>query len=53
MKSSIKYDKATSKPEVTYIVDENLNRLKGKNLAPKKLEEANELLRKLKSPLPR
>ncbi|OQP56848.1 hypothetical protein A3860_09700 [Niastella vici] len=37
----------------TYTVDENLNKLKGKVLAPKKLEEANKLLRKLKTPLPK
>ncbi len=30
-----------------------MNKLKGKNLAPKKLEEANKLLRKLKTPLPK
>ena len=35
--------------KVTLIVDEKLNRLKGRNLAPKKLAEANELLRKVKS----
>jgi hypothetical protein len=35
--------------KVTLIVDENLNRLKGKILAPKKLAEANKLLRKIKS----
>jgi len=39
--------------EVTYTVDENLNKLKGKVLAPKKLEEANRLLRNLKTPLPK
>jgi len=38
---------------VTYTVDENLNKLKGKVLAPKKLAEANKLLRKLKTPLPK
>ncbi|MBO9204522.1 MULTISPECIES: hypothetical protein [Niastella] len=37
----------------TYTIDENLNKLKGKVLAPKKLAEANELLRKLKTPLPK
>jgi len=35
--------------KVTLIVDEKLNRLKGKNLAPKKLAAANEVLRKVKS----
>ncbi len=38
---------------ITYTIDENLNKLKGKVLAPKKLAEANELLRKLKTPLPK
>ena len=31
------------------IVDENLNKLKGKILAPKKLEEANTRLKRMKS----
>jgi hypothetical protein len=35
--------------EVTLTVDENLNKLKGRILAPKKLEEANKHLRKIKS----
>lgn len=35
--------------EITLTVDEKLNRLKGKILAPKKLAEANKLLRKVKS----
>jgi hypothetical protein len=35
--------------EVSLTVDEKLNRLKGKVLAPKKLAEANKLLRKVKS----
>jgi hypothetical protein len=37
----------------TYTVSEELNKLKGKNLAPKKLAEANEFLRKVKPPLPK
>jgi hypothetical protein len=37
----------------TYTLDENLNKLKGRVLAPKQLEEANKLLRKLKTPLPK
>ncbi|WP_164974228.1 hypothetical protein [Filimonas effusa] len=49
----IKYKSVLSKGEITFIVDEDLNKLKGRELAPKKLEEANKLLRKLKSPLPR
>jgi hypothetical protein len=35
--------------KVTLVVDEKLNRLKGKVLAPRKLAEANELLSKVKS----
>ena len=35
--------------EITLTVDENLNKLKGRILAPKKLEEANKHLRKMKS----
>jgi len=38
--------------EVTFTVDENLNKLIGKNLAPKKLAKANKDLSKLKFPLP-
>ena len=53
MKRVIKHKSESSKQEITYTVDENLNKLKGKILAPKKLEEANELLRKLKTPLPK
>jgi hypothetical protein len=34
--------------EITLTVDENLNKLKGRILAPKKLEEANKHLRKMK-----
>lgn len=39
--------------KITYTVSEELNKLKGKNLAPKKLEAANEILRNLKAPLPK
>jgi hypothetical protein len=39
--------------KVTYTMDENLEKLNGKILAPKKLEEANKLLRNLKTPLPK
>jgi hypothetical protein len=34
--------------ELTLTVDEDLNKLKGKVLAPKKLEEANKRLRRMK-----
>jgi hypothetical protein len=53
MKKVIKYKSTLSSKEITFTVDENLNKLKGKILAPKKLADANKLLRKLKSPLPR
>lgn len=36
--------------EITLTVDENLNKLKGKILAPKKLEEANKHLKRMKLP---
>jgi hypothetical protein len=52
MKKVIKYKSSSSKQEITFTVDEKLNRPKGKVLAPKKLADANKLLRKLKSPLP-
>jgi hypothetical protein len=35
--------------ELTLTVDEDLNKLKGKVLAPKKLEEANKRLRRIKN----
>ena len=53
MKKIIKHKSDLSKKEITFIVDENLNKLKGKVLAPKKLADANNLLRKLKTPLPK
>lgn len=49
----IKYQSDLFKQEVTLTVDENLNKLKGKILAPKKLEAANRALRKLKNALPK
>lgn len=53
MKKVYKTKSSLFNQEVTYTVDENLNKLKGKILAPKKLEEANRLLRNLKTPLPK
>ncbi|HWK03487.1 MAG TPA: hypothetical protein VNS58_07640 [Puia sp.] len=35
--------------EFNLTIDENLNKLKGKVLAPKKLEEANKHLKRMKS----
>ncbi len=49
----IKYKSDLFKQEVTLTVDENLNKLKGKVLAPKKLEAANKALGKLKHALPK
>lgn len=52
MKNVIKYKESLSKQQMTFTVNEVLNKLKGKVLAPKKLADANKLLRKLKSSLP-
>lgn len=38
--------------KVNYTYKKELDKLKGRNLAPKKLEEANKMLRRLKTPLP-
>jgi hypothetical protein len=53
MKKVIKYKSELFDKEITFTVNENLNKLKGRVLAPKKLAEANKLLRKLKTPLPK
>jgi hypothetical protein len=37
--------------KVTYTYNKELDKLKGRVLAPKKLEEANRLLKNLKTPL--
>lgn len=39
--------------ELTFVYNPELDKLKGRVLAPKKLEEANRLLRNLKTPLPK
>jgi hypothetical protein len=52
MKKVIKEMSWVSGTEVTYTVSEELNKLKGKVDAPQKLAQANEALRKLKTPLP-
>jgi hypothetical protein len=52
MEKVIKHKSDLFNQEITFTVSEDLNRLKGKNLAPKSLAGANELLRKLKGPLP-
>ncbi|NLR82345.1 hypothetical protein [Chitinophaga eiseniae] len=46
-KKIIKVSSQLSKQEFTLTVDEKLNQLKGKILAPKKLAEANKALQKL------
>jgi hypothetical protein len=48
----IKYTSDLFKQEVTVTIDENLNKLKGKAFASKKLEEANQTLLRLKNELP-
>jgi hypothetical protein len=53
MKKVIKYKSDLFEQEVTLTVSERMNKLKGKVHAPKKLEEANEFLRKVKTPLPK
>jgi hypothetical protein len=50
---SFKYKSELFPQEVSLTVDENLNKLKGKVLAPKKLAAANQSLRKLKGSLPK
>ena len=52
IKGEIKYKSELFQQEATFTVDENLNKLKGKVLAPKKLAAANKSLGKLKKPLP-
>ena len=52
-KKTFKYKSDLFQQEVTLTVDENLNKLKGKILAPKKLAEANKSLRRLKDSLPK
>jgi len=47
--NTIKYKSNLFQQEVTLTVDENLNKLKGKVLAPKKLAAANRSLKKLRA----
>lgn len=46
-KKEVKIEDAVFGSKVTIIVDEQLNKLKGKVLAPKKLAQANKSLRKV------
>jgi len=50
---TIKYKSDLGQQEATLTVDEGLNKLKGKVLAPKKLAAANRSLRRLKDALPK
>ena len=49
----IKYQSDLFKQEAVLTVNDNLNKLKGKVLAPRKLDAANKALRKLKDSLPK
>jgi hypothetical protein len=49
MKKAVKSKNELFKQKLNLIVDEKLNALKGKVLAPRKLAEANEHLKKMKS----
>lgn len=53
MEQVTKFKSELTGQEMTFTVSEKLNKLKGKVLAPKKLADANDLLRKLKTPLPK
>jgi len=49
--NTIKHKSDLFQQEVTLTVDENLNKLKGRVLAPKKLAAANRSLKKLRGSL--
>jgi hypothetical protein len=53
MKKVIKFKSDLFEQEVTLTISDKLNKLKGKVHAPEKLAEANEFLRKIKTPLPK
>lgn len=50
---TIKHKSDLFNQDATLTIDENLNKLKGKVLAPKKLAAANKSLRRLKDLIPR
>jgi hypothetical protein len=50
---SFKYKSELFQQEVTVTIDEELNKLMGKVLARRKLEEANKALRDFKDSLPK
>lgn len=51
-KTTIKYKSTLFQQELILTIDEELNKLKGKVHAPKKLEQANKALKGLKTSLP-
>jgi hypothetical protein len=53
IKKVYKFKSELFNKESTWTYDPNLDKLKGKVLAPKKLAEANKMLRNLKTPLPK
>jgi hypothetical protein len=53
MEKIIKIKSDLFQQETTYIICEKLSEFKDKNLVNSKVEEANELLRNLKMPLPK
>ena len=53
MKKVYKFKSELFNKESNWTHDENLEKLKGKVWAPKKLAEANKLLKNLKTPLPK
>jgi len=53
VKTTIKRKSLFSDQEITFTVDEKLALLKDKVLAPRKLEDANKILKHLKTPLPK
>jgi len=50
---TFKYKSDLFDQEITLIVDDNLNKFKGRILAPEKLEEANKSLRRLQHLIPK
>jgi hypothetical protein len=50
---TIKYKSELFHQEVWLTIDEDLNKLKGKVLAPKRLAAANKSLKRLKNSLPK
>jgi hypothetical protein len=53
MKNVIKFQSKLFQEEVTFIVDKNMKSSKNSPFVIKKVEKANEILRNLKTPLPK